>query len=151
MRSFVVFAGGLVLLLGAPRRVLSGQASRPFTLGADISYLDAPAVRGRAHRTYQENGKADDELSILMRHGWTSFRLRVFVSPVREAPDNSLANTIPLARRIKAAGAPSCWTSITPTRGPIPNTRRSRSPGAASRSIPWRHASNPTAGMSSGL
>ncbi len=104
MRSFVVVAGGLVLLLGAPRRVLSGQASRPFTLGADISYLDAPAVRGRAHRTYQENGKADDELSILMRHGWTSFRLRVFVSPIREAPDNSLANTIPLARRIKAAG-----------------------------------------------
>ena len=59
---------------------------------------------GRPMRGFQENGVASDEVTILMRHGWTSYRLRVFVSPVREAPDNSLANTIPLARRIKAAG-----------------------------------------------
>jgi arabinogalactan endo-1,4-beta-galactosidase len=76
----------------------------PFTLGADISFLASPMRRGRPLPTYQENGAASDELTILMRHGWTSFRLRVFVSPVREAPDNSLENTIPLARRIKAAG-----------------------------------------------
>jgi len=76
----------------------------PFTLGADISFLASPMRRGRPLPTYQENGVASDELTILMRHGWTSFRLRVFVSPVRDAPDNSLENTIPLARRIKAAG-----------------------------------------------
>lgn len=45
------------------------------------------------------------EMTILERHRWTAFRLRVFVSPVRGAPDNSLANTIPLAQRIKASGA----------------------------------------------
>jgi arabinogalactan endo-1,4-beta-galactosidase len=88
---------------GAPPPALRPQAP-PFTLGADISFLGAPARPGRPQRTYQENGTASDELTILMRHGWTSFRLRVFVSPVREAPDNSLENTIPLARRIKAAG-----------------------------------------------
>ena len=56
-------------------------------------------------RVYQENGKTNDEMSILLNHGWTAFRLRVFVSPVRMAPDNSLENTLPLAKHIKAAGA----------------------------------------------
>jgi arabinogalactan endo-1,4-beta-galactosidase len=74
-------------------------------LGADISFLDAPAPFRQPARTYQDSGKPGDELTILRHHGWTAFRLRVFVSPVRNAPDNSLENTIPLARRIKAAGA----------------------------------------------
>ncbi len=77
---------------------------RPFYLGADISYLDAAGFR-RPFPAYQENGTPGDELTILHRHGWNAYRLRVFVAPVRQAPDNSLANTIPLARRIKAAGA----------------------------------------------
>jgi arabinogalactan endo-1,4-beta-galactosidase len=81
-----------------------GPQRSPFTLGADISFLGAPMRRGRPLPAYQENGVAGDEMTILMRHGWTSFRLRVFVSPVRDAPDNSIENTIPLARRIKAAG-----------------------------------------------
>ncbi len=77
-----------------------------FVLGADISALDAPG-RGRwgAPRTYQENGKPGDELTILSKHGWTAFRIRVFLSPVRKAPNNTLENAIPLAKRIKAAGA----------------------------------------------
>ena len=88
---------------GSPPPARRPQAS-PFTLGADISFLAAPPRPGRPLRAFQENGTPGDELTILMRHGWTSFRLRVFVSPVREAPDNSLENAIPLARRIKAAG-----------------------------------------------
>jgi len=80
--------------------------SPKFVLGADISFLAAPG-RGRYARklTYQEHGKPSDELTILANHGWKAFRLRVFVSPVRRAPDNSLENTIPLAKRIKASGA----------------------------------------------
>jgi len=75
-------------------------------LGADISFLDAPWRRATARPlVYQENGAASDELSILSRHGWTAFRVRVFVAPVRNAPDNTLEAAIPLARRIKAAGA----------------------------------------------
>jgi arabinogalactan endo-1,4-beta-galactosidase len=81
------------------------QQPSPFSLGADISFLGAPPRPGRPVRSYREHGIAGDELTILKNHGWTSFRLRVFVSPVRNAPDNSLENTIPLARRIKAAAA----------------------------------------------
>lgn len=89
----------------APENKKIGQAGK-FVLGADISFLDAPGF-GRYAKlpAYQENGKPGDELMILSNHGWNAFRLRVFVSPVRKAPDNSLANTIPLARRIKASGA----------------------------------------------
>jgi len=48
---------------------------------------------------------ASDEVTILRRHGWSSYRLRVFVSPVRNAPDNSLERMLPLAKQIKASGA----------------------------------------------
>ncbi|MGA9407518.1 MAG: glycosyl hydrolase 53 family protein, partial [Bacteroidota bacterium] len=80
--------------------------SPKFVLGADISALDAPG-RGRwgTPRTYQEDGKPGDELTILLHHGWKAFRLRIFLSPVRRAPNNTLENAIPLAKRIKAAGA----------------------------------------------
>jgi arabinogalactan endo-1,4-beta-galactosidase len=54
---------------------------------------------------YQEDGKPSDELTILKRHGWNAFRVRVFVEPVRNAPNNTLENAIPLAKSIKAAGA----------------------------------------------
>lgn len=76
-------------------------------LGADVSALGAPGRGGRTNRVYVENGKTNEEWAILLNHGWTMFRLRVFVSPVRNAPNNSLENMIPLARRIKAAGASS--------------------------------------------
>jgi arabinogalactan endo-1,4-beta-galactosidase len=76
-----------------------------FVLGADISALDAPWRPGPASaRIYQENRVVSDELTILRNHGWTGFRVRVFVSPVRDAPDNTQEAAIPLAKRIKAAG-----------------------------------------------
>ena len=34
-------------------------------------------------------------MSILYQHGWTAFRVRVFVSPVRDAPNNTLEAAIP--------------------------------------------------------
>ncbi len=89
----------------APTPVPEAASTQPFFLGADISALDAPSRFGRPAPTYQDGGTPSDEPTILMRHGWKVFRLRVFVSPVRDAPDNSLANTIPLAQRIKASGA----------------------------------------------
>lgn len=84
---------------------------RQFLLGADISALALPDIKSNSvsrHWSlphYKENGEETDELTILKRHGWNAYRLRVFVSPVRKAPDNSLANTIPLAKKIKDAGA----------------------------------------------
>jgi arabinogalactan endo-1,4-beta-galactosidase len=74
-----------------------------FFLGADISALDAPGRRPLP--AYREDGKPSDELTILKRHGWNAFRVRVFVEPVRNAPNNTLENAIPLAKSIKAAGA----------------------------------------------
>ena len=82
------------------------QAVRPagtFYLGADISAL-AGGGRG-ASFVYRDNGQESTEYAVMLKHGWNAFRLRVFVSPVRGAPNNSLENTIPLAKQIKSAGA----------------------------------------------
>ena len=108
-RSRFCFALTLVLpfaLAGfAPRMALAQTKPQPagFFLGADISALDTPG-RGRLP-AYQEDGKPGDELTILRHHGWTAFRVRVFVSPVRNAPNNTLENAIPLAKSIKVSGA----------------------------------------------
>lgn len=83
-----------------------GQAARSaetFYLGADISAL-AAGGRG-ASFAYRDDGQESTEYAIMLKHGWNAFRLRVFVSPVRGAPNNSLENTIPLAVQIKRAGA----------------------------------------------
>lgn len=76
-----------------------------FMLGADITALDAAGRGGRAPRTYQENGQSSDELTILKNHGRSAFRVRVFMAPVRNAPNNTLEAALPLAKRIKAARA----------------------------------------------
>jgi arabinogalactan endo-1,4-beta-galactosidase len=86
----------------------AGGATTPatkFLLGADITAVDAPGRGGRGARTYQENGKPSDEFTILHNHGWTAFRVRVFMAPVRSAPNNTLEAAIPLAKQIKSAGA----------------------------------------------
>lgn len=101
-----VFALAATLTMaGWTQGVAAGEVpTHPFYLGADVSFLDASG-RGGRERVYRENGQTNEEWRILLEHGWKAFRLRVFVSPVREAPDNSLENTIPLAKRIKDAGA----------------------------------------------
>jgi arabinogalactan endo-1,4-beta-galactosidase len=96
--AFIWFAPGM-----ASAQQGTSAAAGKFFLGADVSALDAPTRFELP--PYQEGGKAGDEVSILMRHGWTAFRVRVFVSPVRSAPNNTLENAIPLCKQIKAAGA----------------------------------------------
>jgi len=96
-----------LLLSWLTLEIVSAAETNPrsqFFLGADVSALAAPGRGGRMNRIYQEAGKTNEEWRILMDHGWKMFRLRVFVSPVRSAPNNSLENMIPLAKRIKAAG-----------------------------------------------
>ncbi len=80
-----------------------------FLLGADVSALSSGG-RGGGRRgplpNYQEHGKTNEEWRILLDHGWNVFRLRVFVSPVRnDSPKNSLENMLPLFQRIKGSGA----------------------------------------------
>ncbi|MGD0368476.1 MAG: glycosyl hydrolase 53 family protein [Acidobacteriaceae bacterium] len=98
-------AGAALLCCLAAIPALAQKTDLPpkFFLGADTSALDAPTRWPLP--PYQEDGKPSDENTILMHHGWTAFRVRVFVSPVRNAPDNTLENAIPLARKIKSAGA----------------------------------------------
>ncbi len=107
-RSIAVLVAGTAAATGLAVALRAAEAPAParFFLGADVSALDAPE-RGRwaPLPVYQENGRPGDELTILHRHGWNAFRLRVFVSPVREAPDNTLEAAIPLAQRIKSLGA----------------------------------------------
>ncbi len=100
---------------GAPAAPASATTTAPATGAAT-----APAGRrggggaggggggagfGGRGMNYQENGTPGTEISIMSNHGWNTFRLRVFVSPVRNAPNNSLENTIALAKQIKAAHA----------------------------------------------
>ncbi len=107
MGNYAAFFLVAAVLYNCLTRAVAGDAhpSSQFVLGADVSALDAPGRGGRTNRVYQENGQKNEEWRILMNHGWTAFRLRVFLSPVRKAPNNTLENAIPLARRIKAAGA----------------------------------------------
>lgn len=85
--------------------LFAAESPAPILLGADVSALATGSRRGwGVHSVYQDNSKTNEEWAILLNHGWKMFRLRVFVSPVRNAPDNSLENMIPLARRIKSAG-----------------------------------------------
>jgi arabinogalactan endo-1,4-beta-galactosidase len=112
----------VVALVPTTSTAQSAVSPSKFYLGADVSSLAAGrggggraattqaagrrgAFGGRGGVNYQENGQAAPEYAIMMDHGWNAFRLRVFVSPVRQAPNNSLENAIPLAKAIKAAGA----------------------------------------------
>jgi arabinogalactan endo-1,4-beta-galactosidase len=103
-----------------PARAQAQANTSRFLLGADISFLNTPPVSAPGVASdqqpasdvvwqplsmYQEDGKPSNELAILRRHGWNAFRVRVFVSPVRNAPDDVLENAIPLARKIKDSGA----------------------------------------------
>jgi arabinogalactan endo-1,4-beta-galactosidase len=101
-------AAALLSVCRAPAQTADSGTAQPsrFFLGADVSALESTRHGGWGPLPlYQENGKTNDEMSLLMNHGWNAFRVRVFVSPVRKAPNNSLSNAIPLAKRIKAAGA----------------------------------------------
>jgi arabinogalactan endo-1,4-beta-galactosidase len=72
----------------------------PFYLGADISTLSDVERRGGI---YMDGDKPGNALAIFMKHGWTCFRLRIWVNPRNGI--NGLEYTTKLAKRIKDAGA----------------------------------------------
>jgi arabinogalactan endo-1,4-beta-galactosidase len=93
----------LVFALSMPSLAQPTNAPSHFLLGADISTLTQVEQRGGV---FQDAGKPDDALAIFMRHGWNSFRLRLFVNPNgKGGVINSLDYTRALAKRIKASGA----------------------------------------------
>jgi arabinogalactan endo-1,4-beta-galactosidase len=90
---------------GAGARAGAGGAGGAGGGAAAAGAGGAVGRAGRAPFTYQEDGKPSDELTILHNHGWNAFRVRIFVPPVRSAPNNPLVNALPLCKRIKALGA----------------------------------------------
>ncbi|MGA9777097.1 MAG: glycosyl hydrolase 53 family protein [Verrucomicrobiia bacterium] len=81
------------------RQALSKVDPSPFYLGADISTLSEVEQRGGV---YMDGDKPGDALAIFMKHGWTCFRLRIWVDPRNGV--NGLEYTTKLAKRIKAGG-----------------------------------------------
>jgi arabinogalactan endo-1,4-beta-galactosidase len=71
----------------------------PFHLGADISALATIEERGGV---YLDGDQPGDAIAIFMKHGWTCFRLRIWVDPTNGV--NGLDYTTKLAKRIKDAG-----------------------------------------------
>jgi arabinogalactan endo-1,4-beta-galactosidase len=80
-------------------RTASEAGPSPFYLGADISTLPEVEQRGGI---YMDGDKPGNALAIFMKHGWTCFRLRIWVNPTNGV--NGLAYTTKLAKRIKDAG-----------------------------------------------
>ena len=80
----------------APNTIQSPQ----FYLGADISTLSQVEQQGGI---YLDGDRPGDALRIFMKHGWTCFRLRIWVNPRNGM--NGLEYTTKLAKRIKDAGA----------------------------------------------
>jgi arabinogalactan endo-1,4-beta-galactosidase len=89
-----VLATGCQSPKGSPA---SGHSS--FYLGADISTLSEVDQHGGV---YMDGDKPGDALAIFIKHGWTCFRLRIWVDPRNGV--NGLAYTVKLAQRIKKSG-----------------------------------------------
>lgn len=94
-----------------PTYILKGEAAKPQSatpmLGADISFLPELEARGVK---FSENGKEEDVLSIMKRHGFNYVRLRVFHNPSLDSGYSpgkgfcDLAHTKAMAKRVKEAG-----------------------------------------------
>ncbi len=102
--SAVMILAGIGWVMPVDLFAQAAAAQPRFYLGADISSLAGGGGRRGGPTVYQENGQQSTEFGIMIKHGWNAFRLRVFVSPVRMAPNNTLENTIALAKQIREAG-----------------------------------------------
>ena len=109
---FLVMAA--VGLTGCGSATLAGSSDagptvpyRPnFIVGADISAVPAAEARGIK---FSDNGAQKDILQILKDHGFNYIRLRIFVEPTNQGGYSrlgycGLAQTIPMAKRVKDAG-----------------------------------------------
>jgi arabinogalactan endo-1,4-beta-galactosidase len=98
MKTWIISLAAILLLPIAS----IAQSKSPFYLGADISTLAQMQQRGAVYND-NSNVPDPDPIRLFMRHGWTCFRLRIWVNPRGGA--NGLEYTTALAKRIKADGA----------------------------------------------
>jgi arabinogalactan endo-1,4-beta-galactosidase len=104
-------ASALPAVAGAALAATNDAANTPpfrpgYIVGADISAVPAAEARGVK---YSDNGVQKDILQIFKDHGFNYIRLRLFVEPTNQGGYSrqgycGLAQTIPMARRVKAAG-----------------------------------------------
>jgi arabinogalactan endo-1,4-beta-galactosidase len=97
LRTTVTIA--LLFSFGCASTREASSARPPFYLGTDISTLSEVDRRGGI---YMDGDKPGDALAIFMKHGWTCFRLRIWVDP--RGGVNGLDYTVKLAQRIKQSG-----------------------------------------------
>ncbi|BDI31174.1 hypothetical protein CCAX7_32250 [Capsulimonas corticalis] len=100
--SALVFASA-----GSAPALAQPQRADAFVAGADCSHVAYFESQGGV---YRDGGVAKDPFAILKEHGVNCVRLRVYTSSTAQAkadPYNAINNldyTVPLARRVKAAG-----------------------------------------------
>ncbi len=110
-RGFVTGGLGAAAGLVLPGSAAAAAArSRPYLLGADISWLPEDEAAGA---TYWYQGKAWDLLALLRHVGFNAIKVRTFVDPAApggysaDAPAArwaGLERAVALGRRVKAAG-----------------------------------------------
>ncbi len=97
--TFAVAAFGCML-------VHADEASSPFMIGADISWVHQQEAEGKR---WTDDGEQKDIFTILKDHGFNWIRLRIFVNPEAEGGYSKrgfcdLEHTLKMAKRVKAAG-----------------------------------------------
>lgn len=99
----------LSLLTACVRELAGQQSAAPvsFCIGADVSEIPGNEAFGTKY--YDVDGKQDDPLKIMARHGFNTIRLRLFVNPEAEggysrAGHCGTASTVAFAKRIREAG-----------------------------------------------
>jgi len=101
--AILLFATGLMSLsLKAQSKIKHDKI-----LGADISWL--PQFEAQGKKYYGDDSVATDAIAILKAHGFNYIRLRIFNNPRADSGYSKkgfcdLAETMKMARRIKAAG-----------------------------------------------
>ncbi|MFN8306270.1 MAG: beta-galactosidase GalA [Ferruginibacter sp.] len=98
-----------VVLAGNPFPVIPFKETKiDKMLGADISFL--PELEHKGMKFYDTDGKENDAIQILKKHGLNYVRLRIFNDPASDSgysPKDGfcdLGHTLQMAKRVKAAG-----------------------------------------------
>jgi len=101
-----VFRAGIAGALGASMALslgAFGEAPPSFALGADLSMLEPMEKQGVVFK--EASGKTRDAMALFLEHGWTWFRIRLFVKPASEGGAiQDLPFALRYGRRVKNAG-----------------------------------------------
>ncbi len=96
-----------LLILCLALMCAAAEPAPTFLAGADLSHLPLMEKRGRV---YRDHGQERDALALLKAHGMNCVRLRLWTSSDADAAadpyskGNTLAATVAMAKRVKAAG-----------------------------------------------